>query len=76
MHNRGDNVITMQRGLKSALYLCDKFGWSKTKLVKTNMRYYRLLLKRSTRRNDNKQSEAYKEILEYLNATLNELSNQ
>lgn len=76
MHNRGDNVITMQRGLKSALYLCDKFGWSKTKLVKTDMRYYRLLLKRSTRRNDNKQSEAYKEILEYLNATLNELSSQ
>ena len=76
MHNRGDNVITMQRGLKSALYLCDKFGWSKTKLVKTDMRYYRLLLKRSTRRNDNKQSEAYKEILEYINATLNELSSQ
>ena len=75
MHERGDSLVAMQRGMKSALYICDKYGWPKIKIVKTYIRYYRLLLKRSIKRNDNNQSEAYTGILEYLDATLNELKS-
>lgn len=63
MHERGDSLITLQRGLKSALYICEKNGWSKAKLLKGYCQYFQFLLLRSKLRKDIKQGDIYREFL-------------
>ena len=63
MHERGDALITLQRGLKSALYISEKNGWSKVKLLKGYCQYFQFLLFRSKLRKDIKQGEIYRKFL-------------
>jgi len=63
MEGRGDALITLQRGLSSALYICKKNNKSTKRLKRIYYNYYKMLLARSEKTGDKEQATVYKEFL-------------
>lgn len=63
MEGRGDSLITLQRGLSSALYICKKNNKSTKRLKRIYYNYYKMLLARSEKTGDKEQATVYKEFL-------------
>lgn len=66
MEGRGDSLITLQRGLVSALYICKKNNKSAERLKRIYYNYYKMLLARSEKANNQEQATVYKEFLSTL----------